>query len=220
MDNIERELKLVPHSESLLDQLAVVEQLGPFHARGRRHEVQHNAFFDTSSHSLRDARVGFRCRVVEGQQLAVWSIKGDARNTGGVASRSEIELQLDADTPPALALSALRDAARSRGASALAESVADALASGGLPLATPIVETQTDRRIVDLEEPERNWLVELALDRMEVVGHAYREAEIEAELKHGDEEALEVVRRAIEQRGEVRVSEGSKLSRALTAVQG
>jgi inorganic triphosphatase YgiF len=220
MDTLERELKLVPKSEALLDELAVLDHLGPFEVHGRRRELQRNAFFDTRDRALQRERVGFRRRMLEGQRLAVWTIKGDARHIGAVASRSEIELQLDADTPPALALPALRDAARSRGAAALAEAVSSALGSGGLPLSAPVVETRTDRRIVDLEEPERGWRVELALDRMEVVGHAYREVEIEAELKRGDEDTLEVVHNAIAAMGEVRASEGSKLSRALASLEG
>jgi inorganic triphosphatase YgiF len=220
MDILERELKLVPRSEALLDQLAVIDKLGPFEVRARRRELQRNAFFDTRDRALQRERVGFRRRLVEGQRLAVWTIKGDARHIGAVASRSEIELQLDADTPPALALPALRDAARSRGAAALAEAVSSALVSGGLPLALPVVETRTDRRIVDLDEPDHGWLVELALDRMELVGHPYREVEIEAELKRGDEHTLELVHSAIAAMGEVQPSEGSKLSRALAAFQG
>jgi triphosphatase len=218
-DSVERELKLMPASEGLLDTLADVEQLGPFEVRARRRELQQNSFFDSGSQSLRQARVGFRRRVIDGQRLATWSIKGDARHVGAVASRAEVELQLDADTPPALALTALRDAARTRGAAALAEAVSDALASGGLPLAAPVLETRTDRRIVDLAEPTHGWLVELALDRMELVGRAYRDVEIEAELKRGDEAALGAVREAISALGEVRPSEGSKLSRALAALE-
>jgi inorganic triphosphatase YgiF len=209
MATIERELKLVPDSEALLDALARVERLGPFTVCGRRHELQHNSFFDSPAHGLEQARVGFRRRSVAGRAMATWSIKGDARHLAGVATRSEIELQLDTDTPPALALGALRDAARSRGAGSLAEAVDDVL-----PLAHPFLETETDRRIVDLEEPTLGWQVELALDRMRVIGHAYAEVEIEAELKRGDEAALVAAREAIEALGPVRESEGSKLSRA------
>jgi inorganic triphosphatase YgiF len=219
MDGLERELKLVPASEALLDQLASVERLGPFAVAGRRHEAQRNAFYDSRSGALRDARVGFRCRVIEGQRLATWTIKGDARHVGAVATRSEIELQLDADMPPALALTALRDAARSRGADALAEAVDDALAAGGLPLATPFLETRTDRRIVDLVEADHDWQIELALDRVEIVGHDYREVEIEAELKRGAEAALDAVHAAIAAVGETTPSVGSKLSRALAHVE-
>jgi inorganic triphosphatase YgiF len=145
--------------------------------------------------------------------MATWSIKGEAEHVGGVASRSEIELQLDAETPPSLALEALRAAARSRGARALAEDV-DVASTRGLPLARPFLETETDRHIVDLEEPTRGWQVELALDRMRVVGHDYAEIEVEAELKGGEEAALTAAREAIEALGAVRESAGSKLSRA------
>jgi inorganic triphosphatase YgiF len=219
MTNLERELKLVPENEALLDELALVERLGPFVARGRGRELQHNSFFDTANHALRKARVGFRRRSIEGQKLAAWTIKGDARQIGAMASRSEIELLLDPDMAPALALSTLRDTAASRGASALADAVAGALAAGGPPLGKPILETRTDRRIVNLEVPGRDWQVELALDRMEVVDHAYRDVEIEAELKRGDEAALAEVESAIRGIGKVHESKGSKLGRAQAHVE-
>jgi inorganic triphosphatase YgiF len=214
MDAIERELKLVPADEALLDKLAQVERLGPFEVHSRDRELQYNSFFDSPDQALREARVGFRRRSIEGQQRATWSIKGDAKSIGAIASRSEIELQLDADTPPAHALSALRDAARSHGAAELDKAVSGALSVGSQPQAKPFLETRTDRRIVNLEVPGRDWRVELALDRMEIVGHAYRDVEIEAELKGGDESALSEVETAIKALGEVRESKGSKLGRA------
>jgi triphosphatase len=186
-----------------------------FQAAGRRRELQRNSFFDTASRALSRARAGFRRRRVEGRRLAAWTLKSDAGLVGGVATRSEIELQLDPDTPPALAIGALQDAARSRGAAALAEAVGDALASGGLPLARSFVDMETQRVIVDLRAPEHDWSVELALDRVRLVGHAYYELEIEAELKRGDEATLEAARDAIASLGDVRPSEGSKLSRAV-----
>jgi len=218
-ENVERELKLVPADAGLLDRLAGMDRLGPFVVRGRRRELQRNCFFDTSSRALGREGIGFRRRTVEGQKLATWTLKGDGELTRGIASRSEIELQLDPDTPPALALGALRDAARSRGAPAVAEAVDDARATGGLPLAQPYLETETDRAILDLEAPERGWSVELALDRMRLIGHRYADIEIEAELKRGDDSALEAVREAIGALGEVRESDASKLSRALRHIE-
>jgi inorganic triphosphatase YgiF len=214
MSDMERELKLVPVDPGLLDTLAQVDRLGEFVPAGRRHELQRNSFFDTASRALATAKVGFRRRMIQGQALATWSLKADGLALRGVMTRTEIELHLDADMSPALAIGALRQAAQQRGAKELAEQVQDALAVGGLPLAKPYLETETDRTIVDLEAPPRGWSVELALDRVQLVGHTYSEIEIEAELKHGDEAALEAARAAIEALGEVRESEGSKLSRA------
>ena len=215
--NQERELKLVPADDALLDRLANVEQLGPFRAKSRGHEAQHNAFFDSAARSLEQAKIGFRRRTIEGQSLARWTIKGDAERLGGVSTRDEIEISLAADTPPALAISTLHEAAAQRGAGALAEALADALRIGGPPLAEPFLETATDRRTVDLVDGDRE--VELALDRMRIIGHDYAETEIEAELKHGDAAALDEVRGAIEAIGDVRESEGSKLSRAVEHVR-
>jgi inorganic triphosphatase YgiF len=84
-----------------------------------------------------------------------------------------------------------------------------------MPLARPFLETQTDRTILDLVSSERGWSVELALDRVQLVGHRYSELEIEAELKRGDEAALEAAREAITALGQVTESHGSKLSRAM-----
>jgi inorganic triphosphatase YgiF len=218
-ETVERELKLVPTDAGMLDLLAHVERLGPLSVTGRRHELQRNSFFDTRARTLGLNHVGFRRRTVPGKRLARWTIKGDSDQASkGVATRSEIELQLDQDMPPALALGVLADAARSRGASALVEAVVDAQASGGLPLAEPFIETETDRTILDLEAPERGWAVELALDRMQVINHRYADLEIEAELKRGDIAALDAAREAIEGFGEVSESEGSKLSRAIAHV--
>ena len=216
---MERELKLVPVDPGLLDRLGQIERLGPFVVRGRRHELQRNSFFDTPSRDLGAARVGFRRRTVDGQPQATWSLKADGKLVRGMATRSEIELQLDADLAPALAITALTHAARSRGAEALAEAVNDALAAGGLPRAEPLLETETDRRIVDLEEPARGCAIELALDRMRLIDHDYADVEIEAELKKGGAECLDTVRQAIEKLGEVRDSERSKLSRALAQLR-
>jgi inorganic triphosphatase YgiF len=218
-DGVERELKLVPHDPALLDRLAAQMEFGELVVVGQRHEVQHNSFFDTPSKALSLARVGFRRRTVEGQTMATWSLKSNAEVLRGVTTRSEIEVQLDPDMAPMLALGTLRQAARQRGAAALADEIGDALIGGGPPLATPFLEMRTNRTILDLEAKARGWSVELALDRVHLLGHDYAEVEIEAELKRGDEKALETARQAIEALGPVRESDGSKLSRAVAHVQ-
>ena len=213
--DLERELKLVPADAGLLDRLAGLDQLGPFRVTGRHREEQRNSFFDSPARAFETARLGFRRRVIEGQRLATWTLKGEGSVASGVASRPEIELQLSSEMPPALVIGTLEQAARQRGAPVLAEQVADALASGGLPLARPVLETVTDRRVLDLEASERGWRAELALDRVHLVGHTYAEMEIEVELRRGDEATLAAARRAIEALGAVHDSRGSKLSRAL-----
>jgi inorganic triphosphatase YgiF len=219
-DNLERELKLQPLDPGLLDRLAASDHLGEFSVAGRRRELQRNSFFDSPSRALGEAKIGFRRRMIQGQPLATWTLKADGELARGVSTRTEIELQLDPDTPPMLAIDALRQAARQRNAVALAEVVGDALAVGGQPLASPFLETETDRTILDLEAADRGWSVELALDRVRLLGHAYTELEIEAELKQGDEAALEGVRQEIEAFGSIRESKGSKLSRAMAHVSG
>jgi inorganic triphosphatase YgiF len=218
-DDVERELKLVPGDPSLLDELATQTNFGELAVVARRHEVQRNSFFDTAAHSLGAKRVGFRRRTVAGQAMAIWSLKSNARVLRGVTTRSEIELQLDADIAPMLALGTLRQVARQRGAAALAEQIGDALTGGGSPVATPFLEIETDRTILDLESRAKKWSVELALDRVQLSGHEYQEVEIEAELKRGDEQALDEVRSAIEALGQVHESNGSKLSRAMAHLQ-
>jgi len=209
----EVELKLTPHSAGLLDRLAQVSRLGSFEVVGRSREQQRNSFFDTRSRGFRGARVGFRRRVVEGEPMAVWTLKADSELFGGIATRAEVELRLDADMPPALALQALRQ----RASGAFAEQVADAVADGALPLAEPFLDLLTDRRIVDLRSDAAQ--LELALDRVTMPGHDYAELEIEVELKRGDEHALDEARRAIDAMGAAHESVGSKLSRALDYVE-
>jgi inorganic triphosphatase YgiF len=217
VSDIERELKLTPADPALLEDVARLERFGEFDVTGRRRELQRNSFFDTRSAALKAARVGFRRRTIEGQRLARWTLKapGDRATVRGVVTRTELELHLDPDMPPALALAALRSAARQRDAVVLAEALDDALVANGLPLAQPFLESDTDRLVIDLVAAARGWTVELALDRVHLVGHDYRELEIEAELKHGDLGALEAIRETIEAVGQVRESEGSKLSRGM-----
>jgi inorganic triphosphatase YgiF len=197
--------------------LAGLDRLGVFVVRRRRRELQRNSFFDNANRGLGRAKLGFRRRSVAGKALSTWTIKGESglAPVPGIAMRSEIELELDEHTPPALALGALRQAAEQRGARVLAEQIGDALVIGGAPPAAPYLETETDRRIADLAADEHGWLVELALDDVRLVDHQYEEREIEAELKRGDLAALAEARRAIEALGEVHESRGSKLSRAL-----
>jgi inorganic triphosphatase YgiF len=166
--------------------------------------------------------VGFRRRTIEGRSLATWTLKaGDDQfpRVRGIATRTEIELQLDPHMPPALALGALRTAARQRGAVALAELLDDVLTQRELPLARPMLELETDRVAADLEAAARGWEVELALDRVQMIGHGHREVEIEVELKRGDEAALDSTRQAIEALGPVRESDGTKLSRAIAYLE-
>jgi inorganic triphosphatase YgiF len=218
--NEERELKLTPDDPALLERLAAAERVGELVAKSRHRELQHNSFFDTPERALTRARMGFRRRTIDGHKMATWALKADGSHVAGVATRTEIELQLDPDMAPALALSALGQAARQRGATVVAQELADALANGGLPLAAPFLETATERTIVDLESARRGWAIELALDRVRLLGHDFQELEIEAELKSGDEAVFESVRHAIEALGKVRDSDGSKLSRALAHLAG
>jgi inorganic triphosphatase YgiF len=213
--NEERELKLTPDDPALLERLAAADRVGELVAKSRHRELQHNSFFDTRERALTRAKMGFRRRTIDGRKMATWSLKADGSHMAGVATRTEIELQLDPDMAPALALSALGQAARQRGATVVAQELADALANGGVPLAAPFLETETERTIVDLEAARGGWAIELALDRVRLLGHDYRELEIEAELKSGDEAVFESIRQAIAAMGDVRESQGSKLSRAL-----
>jgi inorganic triphosphatase YgiF len=211
----ERELKLRPLDPGLLDALADVGTLDVLKAVGRRRERQRNSYFDTRDRALGSARLAMRRRVVEDEPLATWSLKAEGTVLRGLATRPEVEVTLGADMPPALVLSALSQAARQRGAAALAEQLADAIrGAGGLVLARPFVELETDRRIVDLAHDRA--AIELALDRVTLVGHpAYAEHEIEVELKRGGEDVVHAARVAIERLGHVVEGSGTKLARAL-----
>ncbi len=213
---VERELKLTPEDPRLLDVLWEAPALGPFVPVRRVRERQRSAFFDTRTDALKAARLAFRRRTIEGETLAVWTLKGEGSTQGGVATRPEIEVWLDEDMPPALALSTLGQAARARGAVALAETLADALRGSPPVLARPFLELEAERRLVELHVPAHGWRVGLALDRVTLpLDPAYLDVEIEAELWAGEEAVLEAIRAAIEQLGTVRASVGTKLSRAM-----
>jgi inorganic triphosphatase YgiF len=220
MNAEERELKLVPGDAALLDALWQLTQLGPFTLDSKRVERQRNSFFDSRDRSLSQARLGFRRRTIEGLTMATWTLKAEGDVFRGISTRPEIELRLGADMPPSLALGALRQAAQQRGAAALAEQLGDALATGGLPLAQPVLESETERRLADLSA-DAGWRAELALDRVRLLQHAlHSEVEIEVELERGSDDALDAARAAIEAIGAVRESQGSKLSRALEHIAG
>jgi inorganic triphosphatase YgiF len=219
---IERELKLRPDDAALLDRLAPVDHLGPFQVVARRAEQQRNSFFDSRTRALGSARLALRRRCIPGQSLATWTLKSEGEMLRGVATRPEIELQLRDDTPPIMALSALSQAARQRGAGALQEEVADAMRGSPPPLAAPFLELVTDRRILDLQDAQdaQDVELELSLDHVRLAGHPrHVEHEIEVELRRGDEAALESARTAIAELGSVQDGQGSKLSRALDHVR-
>ena len=217
---LERELKLTPADPALLDRLEALERLGPFAVVARRRERQRNAFFDTPTQALRAAGLALRRRTIAGSQLAAWTLKGEGRTVRGIAARPEVELRLDPDTPPVLALAVLGRAARERQNAALAEQLADALAGSPPPAPGPYLELETDRRLLQLEAAPEGWAAEMALDRVRMVGRDYAEAEIEVELWRGGDEALEAARVAITALGAVQPAIGSKLSRALAHRRG
>ena len=220
MTFVERELKLRPADPGLLDQLWSTRQLGPFKVVGQRSEQQRNSFYDSRTRALGAHRLALRRRSIGGQGMASWTLKSEGQMLRGIATRPEIELHLRDDTPPMIALGALTQAARQRGAAPLAEEVADAMRGSPPPLAEPFLELVTQRRILDLEGGHGADL-ELALDSVCLTGHpGHLEHEIEVELRRGDEAALEVARQAIADLGQVEEAEGSKLSRALEHLRG
>ena len=87
MDVMERELKLRPANDDLLDRLEQTDQLGPLRVRRRWRESQRNAYFDTPDGALARAHVSLRRREVQGQQQAIWTSKGPSTASRGVTSR-------------------------------------------------------------------------------------------------------------------------------------
>jgi inorganic triphosphatase YgiF len=213
--NIERELKLIPTDPALLDQLLKLDHLGSFTVKPRAHQWQTNTFFDTAGRALDAARIGFRRRTVRDRPSATWCVKLEGSTADGVMSRPEIEVTLDADTAPLLAMSVLRQAAAERGAPLIAEQLSDALANRAPVLAKPHLEFETERDVLDLTDADRGWQTELALDRMRFLPCGHQDFEIEVELRKGDESALEAAREAITALGEVTPATVSKLGRAL-----
>jgi len=119
-DDVERELKLVPDDPGLLDRLAAQNQFGELLVAGRRTRCS------ATASSIPRARTGHEASGLspphgrgpaDGHLVAEVGRQSPARRD----HRSEIEVQLDADMAPMLALSTLRQVASQRGAAALAE---------------------------------------------------------------------------------------------------
>ncbi len=215
-EGVERELKLIPERPELLEILAGLDELGPFRVTGRRRALQRNGFFDTRDRALGARRIALRRRTTSDSGAASWTVKAEGEHLRGIAVRPEVEVQLDADTAPALVVGVLQQAAREWGNAPLAESIQEALSGGSLPLAAPYLEIETDRRELDLVADSHGWQAELALDHVQLVGHpAFVEYEIEVELRRGSTESLEAARDAIAALGPIAPAPASKLARAL-----
>jgi len=112
-DDVERELKLVPDDPGLLDRLAA--QNNSANCSWREGGTRCSA----TASSIPRARTGHEASGLSpphgrGPADGHWSLKSDAKSSRGVTTRSEIEVQLDADMAPMLALSTLRQVASQR----------------------------------------------------------------------------------------------------------
>lgn len=212
----ERELKLVPGNSDVLERLAAADRLGPFVLTPAGVEHQTNAYWDTPHSALGAAHIALRRRVVVGARQATWTVKGEGSLEQGLAIRPEINVVLEADTPPVLVAQVMIQAARERGQTDLSGDLADALRQDGPLPAQPLLEMRTTRRLWNLAEPGQPWSLELALDDVRLAGHDdYAEREIEVEIRHGDTTLLETARDAIQALGPVHAATGTKLSNAL-----
>ena len=217
-DDEERELKLVPERPALLDRLAAVDAAGRFRGQpAARAAAQQLLRLGVAARSRRRSRLP----AAHGRGPAAGQ-RGRSRPTASRCAawprRAEIELQLDADTPPALALGALREAARKRGARRAGRGGGDALAAGGPPLAKPFLETETDRRIVDLAKRSSaagrsSWRSTACSSSATPTRRSRSKPSSSAATKQRWTRS----RRRSRALGEVRESDGTKLSRALGA---
>ncbi|MEO5965921.1 MAG: CYTH domain-containing protein, partial [Candidatus Limnocylindrales bacterium] len=189
------------------DRLIGADELAGLLALGPAEEVrQEDRYLDTDDAAL--AAAGYAGRLRSTDDGTVVTLKGLRReDTGGVAHRrAELEGPADLGAPAASwPESAARDMVLA--------------IAGDRPLAELVVLRQVRRkRLYGLD----GAVVELSVDDVEVVAGGEvieRFAELEAELRKGDEAALEPLADLLDGIEELVPAETSKLERALDAVR-
>ena len=204
---VEVELKFALSNIATGNRLLATYALAGFAAEGAtRKVVQTDRYVDTADGALE--RAGYACRFRTSADGAVITLKGLRRlDDGGVVHRRE-ELEGPAD-PAILPAGWAPSAART----AVLEIAGD----------QPLAERVTVRQIRRKRNYYRDYtVVELSVDDVEVIEGSQsidRFAELEAELREGDEALLEPLVRLLSGTNGLAPDETSKLERALEAVR-
>lgn len=186
-DEVELKLELTPEAADEIEASGLL--------RGDPETVrQVSIYFDTPDRDL--ARRGLSLRIRRSDGKRVQTIKAEGAGAAGLFARSEYECPVENDTP------VLDDSTPIR---ALLGDAADAM--------VPAFEVRIERRIWSVGE--RGTVIELVLDRGEVVAGERRApiCEIELELKDGDPAGLFAFARRIDAAAPVRLGVRSKAER-------
>ncbi|MBP7003423.1 CHAD domain-containing protein [Amaricoccus sp.] len=192
---IETELKITLDPDEAA-RLARSPALAALREGPRRRERLVSIYIDTAAHALAGAGIALRLRRI-GRRWVQTVKRGRRAGGAGLYSHEEIEIpapggRLALDGPdPSGAYAAIAEAA------------------GGAPL-QPVFETRVERAAERLRLPE--GVVELALDRGEVVAGAARAPILEAEIElvEGEVAAVFALARRLFPRGPVRFATANK----------
>jgi inorganic triphosphatase YgiF len=186
-EEIELKLELTP------DAADRIEAAGLFSGDPARAELR-SIYFDTADHRLAKAGLSLRIRRSGGKRIQ--TIKAGRGGATGLFARSEWERSVKNDRP------------------VLDDSTPIRLALGGKADAVaPVFQVEVERRSWNIRED--NSMIELVLDRGDVLAGDRRSAlcEIELELKDGDPAALFAVARKIDAVAPVRIGVLTKSER-------
>lgn len=199
MIEIELKIELNAATEAAL---SVHPALTGLRVRPRQTEDLVSTYFDTREQALAKAGIALRLRKVGGSFVQTVKVKGPEAETAlGLFSHIEVEI-------PAPDGRLVLDGPDEQGAFA-----AIAKASGNAEL-MPLFETRVSRIIEHLTAP-CGGLVELAIDRGEIVAGDHRAAILEAEIElmSGDVTAVFDVARILFRAGPLRFSTANKAAR-------
>jgi inorganic triphosphatase YgiF len=199
--NSEIEAKFRVPSQAVFADLLALSQLGAFtlHAMAQP-EHQHNIYFDTAARHLRQARHGFRIRMLNTHAIA--TLKGPATSIGSAQSRTELEVATPTADPQALPAGELADWLHEL--------------TQGEPLIA-ILTIDTNRQIMNADRNQQHVL-EIALDDLQINagGRSQHGRELEIEcVEHGTISDLEDFAALIIPRYQLVAEPLSKLARGL-----
>ena len=204
---VEVELKYRLLQAAAGDRYLIAEELGGFRPISPVRSTQlEDRYLDTADGAL--VRAGFAARLRQTAKGTTVSVKSLARRSGesGAHRREELEGPADRTAGP-------RDWPPSDARSLVLEQCGDA----------PLVELVTIRQLRRKRKLQLDdTIVELSLDEVDAVARSRvieRFVELEVEVMHGDDSALDRIEAILAEDPELAPSTGSKLEAALSAIQ-
>lgn len=206
----ELELKFIPPSPGIFDEILQREAFGDFQVTKKETSEHLDAYYDKSNILYR-RKAMLRVRTYPGQgKSAVMTLKSDGTKKSGVFSRSEYEVEVPDD-----------EGSRIVDGSSVMEPFKIATDLAGEDSFPKVLEGKNLRSILMLENPQYGSL-ELALDRVKFIqsGIAIPDYEIELEDKGAGEQWAVKLGMLLEQEYGLNPSEFSKYERGVKLFAG